>query len=152
MPRVGDARRQVAEGGEEEQPQANRADMEIAEQIFRAVSEECREELQKSMSERSELSDECRNEIQEAISSGKVKVPQNAQAPPQEAEEEAPVPLYANPVVHVSVFLVVFFAAIGGYVYYVDTELKKVRPADPKKNKKKKKKSKKEGAWSIGDM
>lgn len=132
-------------------PQPSEADLAIMEKLMAALSAECREEMQRSMKEQTDLPQQCQQEIQQIIMSGKLGNRPGARpsgaAPAAEEAPEEPVPFYANPVLHITIFLIAFFGAIGYYIYFVNAELEKVRKQHPKKTSAKK--NKKRETWSI---
>lgn len=139
----------VAAEDAEAQGGPSEGDLEMAQQIFRSVSPACREEMQRSMSEQTELSDQCKAEIhaviREAAAGRTAPAEGQGQAPAAPAED---VPFYASPGMLVLVFVVLFVAGIGAFSYYVHKELEATRASDPRRSKRLRKKRKE--VWSVG--
>lgn len=132
-----------AQGGPSE------GDLEMAQQIFRSVSPGCRDEMQRSMSEQTELSDQCKMEIQAVIrESAMGRAAAGEGAAPRAAPPAEDVPFYASPGMLVLVFVVLFVAGIGAFAFYVHKELEATRSTDPRRAKRLRKKKKE--VWSVG--
>lgn len=138
-----------APAGGEAPRQPSEADMAIMQKLMAALSAECREEMQRSMTEQTDLPATCQQEIQQIIMSGQLG---NRPAPGAEQaevveDEAANIPFYAHPTLYITIFLIAFFGAIAYYIYYVNNELEKARKGKKTGSKKKEKKGRE--AWSI---